>query len=304
MKEALRILAAGVALTLLCACTRNEPTLLTNREEIAAHRMHGRPIIRGADQCVDEISRQADVGYGFANLILSVDRTGDVGLVDFVAPPHPLGDPVRIDAAQCRQQINSAIEEWSYRPFERDDRPIEVRIVEQTLMLPAERWRASPPEFPQISNPDSVVITLAREPGLFICERDHYRSYVLQIRGNGDVIIRGQTNQSGADRVPRAIDAPPRRFSIGRDAGERLIERFRAAHFFSLEAEYPAGITDQPIQRLTFETGTARASVLDYVGETVGMPLVVRDLEVAVDEAAGLEPPQCGTDTVLRPPGE
>ena len=90
-----------------------------------------------------------------------------------------------------------------------------------------------------------------------------------------------------------------RQFAIGRDIVERLVERFRAAHFFSLEPEYVSGTTDQPGQKLTFETGTDRASVVDYVGETVGMPLVVRDLEVAVD-AAGLGPLQCGPDMWLR----
>lgn len=284
------------AATSLIGCT-NEPLVVADASEIASHRSTP-PIVRGADQCVDDISRMPEVGYGdHASITLQINREGHAR---FVSVQTPGGRLANLASEACQEQIASAIANWRYRPFDRDGRTVEAEIVERVLMLPAERWRASPRQFPPISNPDSVVITLERWPALYFCEGDRSPSYVLQIRGDGSVTILGKTVQWGDDHVPRLVEAPLRRLSIGPDAVERLIEQFRAANFFSLDEEYASGITDQPGQILTLEIGTERARVLDYVGETVGMPMVVRDLQEAVDAAAGFAPLRCGADMWLQ----
>ena len=66
-----------------------------------------------------------------------------------------------------------------------------------------------------------------------------------------------------------------------------LVERFRDANFFSLKDEYVAEVTDNPTYSLTIDTGTRSKTVVDYVGDEVGMPAVVTELQQAVDLAAG-----------------
>lgn len=287
------------AATSLAACT-GDPVVVSDASEIVSHRM-GPLLIRGADVCVDEISRMQEVGYGdHAMITMRVDRTGDVTFVS--AEPLDLATfgLANLASADCQRQIALAIDSWRYRPFERNGRAIKAEIVERVLFLPAERWRVPPRQFPPVPSLDSVVITLERWPSLYICEGDRSASYILQIRGNGDVTIRERVRNSVTQGAPLLVDGPVRRFRIDRASVERLVEQFRAANFFSLEAEYASGITDQPGQELTFETSANRASVLDYVGETVGMPMVLRELQVAVDAAAGLEPLRCGPDMTLR----
>lgn len=289
-------LRAGVAAS-LAACA-GDPLVVTDTSEIASHRI-GPPLIRGADVCVDEISRMPEVGYGDRAIItMRIDRTGHVSFVSAEPSGASAFGLRNLASADCQSQIASAIESWRYRPFERNGRTIEVEIVERVLFLPAERWRANAREFPQVSL-DSVVITLERWPALIVCEGDRSASYALQIRGTGEATMteRVRNDVPGGTLL---VDARARHFTIGRDAVERLVEQFRVANFFSLEEEYGSGITDQPGQILTFETSTDRAQVLDYVGETVGMPMVVRDLQLAVDAAVGLEPLRCGADMWLQ----
>jgi hypothetical protein len=291
------IALCAVAAISLAACA-GDPLVVSDTSEIAAHRIDP-PLIRGADVCVDEISRKPEIGYGDHALItMRVDRAGHVTFVN--AEPLDLATfgLRNLASTDCQRQIALAIEGWRYRSFERNGRAIDAEIVERVLFLPAERWRTTSREFPQVSL-DSVVITLERWPGLFVCEGDRSAWYVLQIRGTGEGTMaeRVHNNVPGG---PIFVDAPARHFTIGRDTVERLVEQFRVANFFSLEEEYASGITDQPGQRLTFETNTDRAEVLDYVGETVGMPMVVRDLQLAVDAAAGVEPLRCGADMWLQ----
>lgn len=285
-------LCAGVAAS-LAACA-NDPLVVSDTSEIGSHRIDPL-LIRGADACVDEISRMQEVGYGEHALItLRIDRAGQVTFVRAEPSEFSMYGLLNLASADCRSQIALATESWRYRPFERNGRATEVEIVERVLFLPAERWRASPRDFPQVSL-DSVVITLERLPGLIICEGDRSTSYVLQIRGTGEATMTGQVRNDVPGRF-RLVDAPARHFTIDRGTIERLVEQFRAANFFSLEEEYVSGITDQPGQMLTLETSADRAQVLEYAGERMGMPMVVRDLQLAVDAAAGLEPPLCGAD--------
>ena len=71
------------------------------------------------------------------------------------------------------------------------------------------------------------------------------------------------------------------------DAAARLLERFRAADFFELKDKYRASVTDNPTYCLELIIGGKEKTVVDYVGNWVGMPESVTELEDAVDETAG-----------------
>ena len=68
-----------------------------------------------------------------------------------------------------------------------------------------------------------------------------------------------------------------------------LVKQFQGAGFFRLKSEYRAGVTDNPTFVVTIDTGHGSKSVVDYVGEDVGMPASVKQLENAIDAAAGTE---------------
>ncbi len=66
----------------------------------------------------------------------------------------------------------------------------------------------------------------------------------------------------------------------------QLLERFRNANFFSLKNEYRAGVTDNPTYCLELVVGSKKKIITDDVGEWVGMPAAVTELEEAVDQTA------------------
>jgi Domain of unknown function (DUF6438) len=68
-----------------------------------------------------------------------------------------------------------------------------------------------------------------------------------------------------------------------------LVKQFEAAKFFRLRPEYRARVTDNPTYVVTIDTGHGSKTVVDYVGEEVGMPSSVKELEDAIDEAAETE---------------
>ena len=55
---------------------------------------------------------------------------------------------------------------------------------------------------------------------------------------------------------------------------------------FALKDAYRAAITDQPTFTVTVTRRGRSKTIIDYVGEMVGMPKAVIDLENAIDEAA------------------
>ena len=68
-----------------------------------------------------------------------------------------------------------------------------------------------------------------------------------------------------------------------------LVRQFENAKFFAAGDKYIARVTDNPTYKLTLTVGGKTKTVTDYVGEQVGMPLAITDLENAVDDAAGTE---------------
>jgi ankyrin repeat protein len=73
------------------------------------------------------------------------------------------------------------------------------------------------------------------------------------------------------------------------DAVRELVRKFEQARFFSARDSYVAGVTDNPTYTLTLTVSGQKKTVVDYVGQEAGLPLAIKDLEDAVDEAAGTE---------------
>jgi hypothetical protein len=67
------------------------------------------------------------------------------------------------------------------------------------------------------------------------------------------------------------------------DEVRKLAERFVAADFYSMDAVYRAGVTDNPTYVLSITIDGKAKEVEDYVGSWEGMPAVITELEDEVD---------------------
>jgi TRAP-type uncharacterized transport system substrate-binding protein len=102
--------------------------------------------------------------------------------------------------------------------------------------------------------------------------------YTVNIRGTGEV-----------DYVGRNFVAVTggQSATIPEQTVRELLSRFRDADFYSLRDEYIAKVTDNPRYIIRIEIDGHTKRVVDYLGQAVGMPSAVTELEHAIDEAAG-----------------
>jgi hypothetical protein len=162
-----------------------------------------------------------------------------------------------------------------FKPWTLDGKSIRVRVTDDVLLLPPERWALAPRSFPEPWDLQSVKIELSRTQCYGRCP-----AYSVTIRGDGSVHFSGEKYV----QIPGNHDA-----RIAPDTVRELVRQFEKAKFFAAGDKYIAEVTDNPTYTLTLSVGGKAKTVTDYVGEQVGMPVVITDLENAVDEAAGTE---------------
>lgn len=144
-------------------------------------------------------------------------------------------------------------------------------------------------DFPIVDR-DKLTIALQRSACFGACP-----DYSVTIHGDGRVVF--ETDGEATDLVSglhRAMAFSSGVLVRGRHddridpaAVAALVQQFREAHFFSLRDEYAAQITDHPTYVLTIDTGHGKKTVVDYVGQEVGMPRSVSHLQEEVDRLAG-----------------
>ena len=161
----------------------------------------------------------------------------------------------------------------TFKPWTRDGKNISVHARDDVMILPPERWALHPRSFRERWDLQNVKIELSRSMCYGRCP-----AYSVTIWGDGSVHFDGQRYV----QVPGKHDA-----RIAPDAVMELVRQFESAKFFAAGDKYIAEVTDNPTYTLTLSVGGKTKTVTDYVGEQVGMPLVITDLENAVDEAAG-----------------
>jgi hypothetical protein len=160
----------------------------------------------------------------------------------------------------------------TFKPWTRDGRNIRVSVVDYVMLLPPELWAPAPAAFPEPWDLKSVEINLTRSMCYGRCPE-----YTLKIHGDGSVHFSGRhyvaaTGDHEAQVSPGAV--------------KELVQKFEQAHFFAAADRYAASVTDNPTYTLTLIVGGKKKTVTDYVGTQAGMPLVITDLENAVDELA------------------
>jgi hypothetical protein len=183
----------------------------------------------------------------------------------------------------------AAVRKWKFRPQTFDGKPVNaVGRVSVDYRGPSIRADGSIP-FPN-GSPADTSITLERGACYGSCP-----DYRVTVHGNG--LVEFDTGEEHFKGTAAQVHLEYNGHNVllpGRHAARvdptviaNLMDRFRAAHFFGLRNEYSYGATDASTQKLTVRVGNASKSVTDYIGTMAGMPQEVRDLEDAVDEAAG-----------------
>jgi hypothetical protein len=182
----------------------------------------------------------------------------------------PAGDEKRhLDEARAIEMARR------FKPWTRDGKNIRVRVTDYVYLLPPERWALAPRSFPERWDLKGVKIELSRGACFGTCP-----VYSVSIHGDGSVHFSGQKYVL----IPGEHDA-----HLAPTAVMELVRQFEKARFFAAGDNYIARVTDNPTYKLTLTVAGQTKTVTDYVGEQVGMPLVITDLEKAVDDAAGTE---------------
>lgn len=237
--------------------------------DLASERLSGAESVQVAD------------APGFAELSVLVT----VGVDGKVVQAKALDNRGKLDPAPGLAAVRS----WTFRPQMFEGQPVEaVGSVKIHYRMPEIEPDKSVP-FPQ-GAPGDVEIMLERSACYGSCP-----AYQVAIRGDGAVRFSSeQKNFDGTEaEVHRAYMGDSllwpgvHEAQIDPKAVADLIARFRAAHFMGLKDEYQAQVTDNPYYALTLRIGGVTKRVTDYVGDMVGMPASVTELEKAVDAVAG-----------------
>lgn len=127
--------------------------------------------------------------------------------------------------------------------------------------------------FPEIRDWNTLRVTLSRSGCYGGCP-----AYKIEIHGDGTVLYDGKAFVAHKGRHTA---------KISHASLVELVDFFREANYFSLRDRYASGITDSPAYETSISFDGASKSVLDYVGQSVGMPSTVSDVEAAIDRLSG-----------------
>jgi hypothetical protein len=220
-----------------------------------------------------------DAGFSDLTVLVTVDTAGRV--VNAAAPENLQ----ELDPAPAL----AAVREWKFRPQSFEGQPVNaIGRVSLSYRAPPIPANTSVP-FPQ-QDLAATSITLQRGACYGTCP-----DYRVTLHGDGlvefdtgDDHFKGRAAEVHLQYNGHNVLLPGRHTArVDPATVTKLLDRFRAAHFFGLRNEYAYGATDASTQVLTVRVGKAAKTVTDYIGTMAGMPQEVRDLEDAVDEAAG-----------------
>jgi hypothetical protein len=171
-----------------------------------------------------------------------------------------------------------------FKPFRKSGKPVKALITDYAMVVPSEQWGTKEP-FPDVKDWGSLRFTLERPE--WYCE--DCPAYRLEIRGDGTVLFEGLNGVPPGkyhDAISKRVISGEYQGKVSRQQVERLLEKFRQADYSSLKDKYVLPATDMETIRTSLTIDGKTKKVTDYAGPEVGMPEVVRDLEIAIDKAA------------------
>jgi ankyrin repeat protein len=218
-------------------------------------------------------------GFNQLNLTLTVSPSGNVLKAEAGGGDNLL---------KFWPQLQAEVLQWKFIPFEENGKAVTAEVQEYIDLVPPERLPKNHVPAPTLRPDSKVTITLMRSGCYGTCP-----SYTVTIStdhilfdGHGYVVASGKhVETANADDV------------------RTLAKQFVAADFYSMDASYRAGVTDNPTYALSISIDGHAKEVEDYVGAWVGMPEVITELEEEVDTFARTERWIQGSDglvTALR----
>jgi hypothetical protein len=198
---------------------------------------------------------------------LTVSPTGDVTDASIDSSQNP--DPAAVKFWPCAR---SEILKWKFAPFERDGHAATVQIEEYVGLVPPMRVPTGHVPAPAITPDSKIEISLARSGCYGPCP-----AYTVTLGSDGSVVFDGRFYTATQGTQTAHIDPA---------AVRRLAQKFVDVDFYSMDDKYVAAVTDNPSYVLNINIDGHSKQVCDYVGEWVGMPEIITDLEDEVDDVA------------------
>ena len=217
------------------------------------------------------------VHSGFSQLTINLLVSPGGEVLDAKASGSP-------DVLKFWPQLQAEVDQWKFTPFEIDGKPVTARIEEYIDLVPPERLPKSHIPAPALTQTSDITITLRRSGCLGSCP-----AYILTVTTKS-LSFEGQYYVVALGNHTAAIDP---------DAVRALTKKFIAADFYSMDNNYVAGVTDCPTYQLTLSIDGHSKQLTDYVGEWVGMPQVITELEEDVDTLANSDRWIKGTDGLV-----
>ena len=218
------------------------------------------------------------VGQGFNQFRISlrVSADGDVISADAGGEPNTM---------EFWPKVKEEVLGWKFQPFEQGGKAVEAEVEEYLDLVPAERLPKVHVAPPKLQPNSKVEITLSRTGCLGSCP-----SYSVTVGTSGVVFEGGSYVVATGKHFDHIDPIVVRQFA----------RKFAAADFYSMDASYYASVTDNPTYSLSISIDGHKKSVEDYVGQWVGMPAVIDELENAVDELAGTDRWVKGTEGMVE----
>ena len=163
---------------------------------------------------------------------------------------------------------------WKYTPFEVDGRPVTASVEEYVDLVPPEQFPSVHVPAPAVRPDSHVEITLSRSMCYGRCP-----VYKVSVSTKG-IVFDGEAFVAAKGRSTDAVDP---------SAVRELAKKFVMADFYSMRDEYRASVTDNPTCTLSISIDGHKKQVVDYVGQWVGMPAAIVELEDDVDALAHTE---------------
>jgi hypothetical protein len=195
-------------------------------------------------------------------LILNVSPSGDVTKATLNPESH---------LSKFWPQIREEVLGWKFTPFLTDGKPAATTVEEYIDLVPPEVLPANHTAAPQLRKDSEVAISLERGMCYGRCP-----VYAVTITTKG-IVFDGYKFVVAEGKHPAPVDPI---------AVRDLAARFIAADFYSMNPKYTASVTDNPGYTLSISIDGHKKQVFDYVGQSIGMPAVIKELEDAVDELA------------------
>lgn len=170
--------------------------------------------------------------------------------------------------------LRSEVLGWKFIPFEVDGRPVTATVEEYIDLVPPERFPSIHVHAPAVRPDSNVEITLTRSMCYGRCP-----VYKVSVSTKG-IVFDGDAFVAAKGRQTDTIDP---------SAVRALAKKFVAADFYSMRNEYRASVTDNSTYTLSIAIDGHKKQVVDYVGQWVGMPAVIVELEDDVDALAHTE---------------